>query len=69
VPLKSSTKSIIIFNGLGTVIFGMRIANPSLIIYNKIIYNNEHPSPKLLENYMQEGEHLVGGSKDGKEKL
>jgi hypothetical protein len=47
----------------------MRIANPSLIIYNKIIYNNEHPSPKLLENYMQEGEHLVGGSKDGKEKL
>jgi uncharacterized cofD-like protein len=24
-----------------------------------IIYNNEHPSPKLLKNYMQEGEHLV----------
>jgi uncharacterized cofD-like protein len=24
-----------------------------------IIYNNGHPSPKLLKNYMQEGEHLV----------
>jgi len=24
-----------------------------------IIYNNEHPSPKLLKKYMQEGEHLV----------
>jgi uncharacterized cofD-like protein len=24
-----------------------------------IIYNNEYPSPKLLKNYMQEGEHLV----------
>jgi len=24
-----------------------------------IIFNNEHPSLKLLKNYMQEGEHLV----------
>jgi len=24
-----------------------------------VIYNNEHPSPKLLKNYMREGEHLV----------
>ena len=44
----------------------MRLADPS---FTKIIYNNEHPSPKLLKNYMQEGEHLVGGSKDGEGKL
>jgi len=24
-----------------------------------VIYNNEHPSPKLLRKYMREGEHLV----------